>query len=363
MFWTDPDVGPDSTQGIQVAQITVATGTSFTAVLNFQGRTFNGCTGDDSDSNGGCIYNGRGGDWQELQVQFSNIPAEMESSANSYEFVIPQIAVIAGGNHAVEGLAGYTTYKLVIQLKDQARNVYAVYGSADNAAELPPCYQVNNEIGGVDFGGTHRAFWDVLPELQFDSYITLGAIDMDHPDVLEQLHMLGNGEGCEVTCDSGYTMVGHLNADGTTHADFHQPTCRAGVITMDVFCVDGSATVHTDDTNEDIHDDAQTTIRSPSLLGAAPEVENAGDADDASDDAGTSEPDASGTNGLMQIGAAACALLTVAALIAALVVKQRDAVGVSGTAPPAQIFQEAGQCNNVQATPNALFSGFTLEAQ
>lgn len=347
VFWADPRVGPNATTGVQVAQLTIPTGEIFSARLNFQGRTFSGCTNDgttdDQDIEDGCM----GNDWEEEEVWFTNDAAAMARTQTTYEFLTPSIAVIAGPNHEAVGIDGYTTFKLIIHLQNDAANVYALYGDEEAPAMLPPAYQVTAPGFGADIGGTHSTFWSMLPESQWDSYLTLGHIDMDHPDILDNLHMMADDESCALTCDSGFALASA--AGGLAR----QPECHAGVISMDAVCQssDGTAT---------IVDPAPNTAP---VLGAAAAPSDYTQ-DTAQDTEGT--PTNTGENSAnfswVQIGAAGAGLLTVAAVVAAFASKSRTTIGVAKGAE----FQ-AGACSDVVApgsvnsAENPSWGEFTVE--
>merc|ERR1711871_1746999 len=59
---------------------------------------------------------------------------------------------------------------------------------------------------------------------QYDSFITIGEIDMEHPDIIDNVRMLASGTGCELQCDDGYEIVGD------------QPTCTAGAVSYSAIC-------------------------------------------------------------------------------------------------------------------------------
>ena len=176
VFWSTPEDGP--TGSATVAQITVPTGTDFTATLNFQGKTVQptGCTetATDGDLADGCLEDNS---WQEFQVHFSNSP-EDNNMYRTYRWVTPQVLVIQR-----DSIPGYTTYRLVVQLSEEARNVYAVFGTPTHPAILPAAYQEADPFG-ADIGGTHSSFWAIAPTSQYDSFVTLGEIDMEHPDIV-----------------------------------------------------------------------------------------------------------------------------------------------------------------------------------
>ena len=211
VFWSDPERGP--TGSATVAQITVPTGSDFHAVLNFQGKTTHDCNNlDDGDSSDGCL---EGNSWQEFDVHFSN---SNEHLYRTYRWLTPQVLLIQR-----DSLPGFTTYRLVVQLTAEARNIYAVFGDTAHGASLPAAYQEADPFG-ADIGGTHSSFWSIEPTSQFDSFVTLGEIDMEHPDIVDNVRMLASGMRCELQCEDGYEIVGE------------QPSCLAGAVTASARC-------------------------------------------------------------------------------------------------------------------------------
>lgn len=333
VFWSNPESGPTNgaNTGIQVAQLTVPNGQIFSARLNFQGRTSNGCENDHVETDGDATDNCVNHDWEERRVVFTNSPTEMAKTANSYHFVTPSLAVIAGPHSATDGLSGYTTYKLILQLKTEndARNVYAIFGDTNDPALLPAAYQVTQAGFGADIGGTHHSLWTLLPEAQFDSYLTLGAIDMDHPDILDNLHMIAHGETCELACNAGFVMRGV------------QPTCRAGVISGNTIqCVDPNGSA------------GRPPAPTPSTLAATMGQSDFAQGSDAATPASSSK---------MQFGAVQMGVVGLAcvALIAAGITfkRSRRVQIMDGKVAESDIFSSAPATSEQD---NAMFSGFTI---
>lgn len=211
VFWSDPSAGPAN--AAQIAQITVPNGHIFRAVLSFQGHTLRNCHDVTSDSQDGCEGQNS---WQEKNVEFSN---QVRYNYQEYARVTPVVTHVA-----TDGVAGFTTYHLKIYLKGDAQNVYAAYGDSEEPGHLPASYQEAAPFG-ADIGGTHAAFYEYQPGAQYDSFLTIGHMDMEHPDILDDVKMLVSGESCELGCNSGYSAVGE------------QPSCFAGEVTNSVQCV------------------------------------------------------------------------------------------------------------------------------
>jgi hypothetical protein len=66
---------------------------------------------------------------------------------------------------ATNGVAGYTTYELVLQLNDEGKsaktaplNVYTIYGTEGHPLSMPPAFQTDLPFG-AHIGGTSPQFW------------------------------------------------------------------------------------------------------------------------------------------------------------------------------------------------------------
>ena len=90
-----------------------------------------------------------------------------------------------------KGIPDSTTYRasLIINPNQNVKNIYAVFGSDEGTMYLPPSY---NEIGynnmGKPIGGIYEVFIDQIPELLFDSWLTIGITD---GDINHQLSYVG----------------------------------------------------------------------------------------------------------------------------------------------------------------------------
>merc|ERR1711907_175600 len=75
---------------------------------------------------------------------------------------------------------GYVTLLLSLQLRDDARNVYALHGGAADNSELyfPPAYQVATPFG-VHTGGVPEPFWALADDAQWDSWLAFGLTSGD----------------------------------------------------------------------------------------------------------------------------------------------------------------------------------------
>ena len=82
--------------------------------------------------------------------------------------------------------AGYTTYRVSVTFDSGVQDVYALYGEKSDGPSIsreliiPPAYQVATPFGS-DVGPTNPAFFAVMPDCEFDSFLTIG---MDGPSVV-----------------------------------------------------------------------------------------------------------------------------------------------------------------------------------
>jgi hypothetical protein len=73
----------------------------------------------------------------------------------------------------VNGVDGYTTYQLKLDLPNSQASCYTIFGDKAHPMAFPPAYQVPAPFGS-NVGGTNTAFYPVKPETQFDSWLTAG---------------------------------------------------------------------------------------------------------------------------------------------------------------------------------------------
>eukprot|EP01045_Picozoa_sp_COSAG04_P014871 COSAG04_NODE_1138_length_8106_cov_4.244036_4_plen_691_part_00 len=156
VFWMSPDDGPGGT--VTVAQLTIAAGTEWTAVLSAQGRSAGG-----------------GEDWDAFNVFFTNGVMENAPWIAPPDYVTPVVTALGASYDAA-----HTTYTLSVELSPAAANVYTIFGRAESTGSMlwPPAYQCAAPFG-ANTGGTNDAFWAIannamLGYAQFDSWLTVG---------------------------------------------------------------------------------------------------------------------------------------------------------------------------------------------
>jgi len=90
-----------------------------------------------------------------------------------------------------KGSTDTTTYRasLIINPNQNVKNIYAIFGSDEGRMYIPPCYNENayNNMG-KPVGGIYETFIEQLPELLFDSWLTIGITD---GDINHQLSYVG----------------------------------------------------------------------------------------------------------------------------------------------------------------------------
>eukprot|EP01051_Picozoa_sp_SAG22_P001928 SAG22_NODE_81_length_21778_cov_38.345173_2_plen_178_part_00 len=83
----------------------------------------------------------------------------------------PEVNVIS-----TDGVAGMTTYQLTAHLADNQKNIYAIYGDANNNLEVPAAFQTAMPLG-ANVGGINPAFYAFSPDCEYDSWLTVGTVD------------------------------------------------------------------------------------------------------------------------------------------------------------------------------------------
>ena len=185
VFWMNPPSAPPG--NAVVGQITMASGTSFQASLNFQGQS-----------------TGELADWQATAVVFTNDPdalvapaptpsavpaadpspapapaasdpaftdCEQVPQAGSSWTVSPILEVVACG-----GIAGHTTWRFSIELQNAASNVYAIFGHQESPLRMPAAWQEDAASFGVNVGGVMPVLLQHNPDALFDSWLTVGPV-------------------------------------------------------------------------------------------------------------------------------------------------------------------------------------------
>ena len=76
-----------------------------------------------------------------------------------------------------------TTVRLVVSLDATQSNVYALAGTPEDPMTFPAAYQCATPFG-TQIGGANPAFFPVVPDCEFDSWLTIGIIDGSAPGAI-----------------------------------------------------------------------------------------------------------------------------------------------------------------------------------
>ena len=92
----------------------------------------------------------------------------------NYNYVCPKILSCQHNN-----INNYITYilKLTINSNVNIFNIYALYGDENNIMSIPPAYQSGSNSFGTNIGGIPNNIIRILPDSEYDSYLTLGITD------------------------------------------------------------------------------------------------------------------------------------------------------------------------------------------
>ena len=97
-----------------------------------------------------------------------------ENYIDCYEYLCTSITEI----NTESKLIAYTTYELALLLKDDAKNIYALYGDIINPMFIPEAFQVN-QIAGTNIGGINNILLKRIDESKYDSWLSIGITDGD----------------------------------------------------------------------------------------------------------------------------------------------------------------------------------------
>ena len=94
---------------------------------------------------------------------------------------LPRHPMAAVTELAVDGVAGFTTYRLYVNLPTSAANVYTIAGTPDSPLHMPAAYQCatpfGQQLGGVSPLMFAIANSDGLGFAEYDSWLTIGPDD------------------------------------------------------------------------------------------------------------------------------------------------------------------------------------------
>ena len=132
----------------------------------------------------------------------------VQPSCYGYDYVCPKITEITECNSG--GIDDYTTFQvsLVLQKNKNIKNIYAIFGDplGDYNLIIPPSYQVSR---GENIGGVQSYFSEVIPDLRYDSWLTIGITDGDIDNRLSVIGIDFNNwdETTSLNVDNGAIFV------------------------------------------------------------------------------------------------------------------------------------------------------------
>lgn len=132
----------------------------------------------------------------------------VQPSCDGYNYVCPKVTEITTCND--DGIDGYTTFQvsLVLQKNKHIKNIYALFGDpqVDNNLRIPPSYQVSR---GENIGGVQSYLSEVIPDLRYDSWLTIGITDGDIDNRLSAIGIDFNNwdESTSLNVDNGAIFV------------------------------------------------------------------------------------------------------------------------------------------------------------
>ena len=95
-------------------------------------------------------------------------PPPPPSISSWTDYVVPETSVTA-----VDGVEGYTTYRLAMGLVGDAASVYTIFGQEGSPLSIPAAYQVATPFGSL-FGGVNPVMFGAISESAYDSWLTVG---------------------------------------------------------------------------------------------------------------------------------------------------------------------------------------------
>lgn len=132
----------------------------------------------------------------------------VQPSCDGYNYVCPKITEITTCNDG--GIDGYTTFQvsLILKKNKNIKNIYALFGDneKDRGMLIPPSYQVSR---GENIGGIQPYLSNFIPELVYDSWLTIGITNGDIDNRLSVVGVDFNhwDENTELRVDNGAIFV------------------------------------------------------------------------------------------------------------------------------------------------------------
>ena len=108
-------------------------------------------------------------------------------NATGDAFVYPAVVQIA-----TDPFGQYVTYQLLLSfMPSVVRNVYAIFGTPADPMVIPAAFHAPEPFGGADIGGSDPLLWKHNEALQFDSWLTVGAVQWDAGETSDHLSSVG----------------------------------------------------------------------------------------------------------------------------------------------------------------------------
>ena len=145
----------------------------------------------------------------------------VQPSCDGYNFVCPKVTEITTCND--NGIDGYTTFQvsLITKKNKNIKNIYALFGDEEKDCNLvlPPSYQVSM---GENIGGVLPYLSEIIPNLRYDSWLTIGITGGDIDNRLSVVGIDFNDwdENTPLVVDNGAIFVMDPEVDIVTGNEY-----------------------------------------------------------------------------------------------------------------------------------------------
>ena len=143
VFYMNPESSRTLPSTLVVAQLTIPIDLKSQVKMGVQGF----------DENGKTIYQ---------YMKWDILPLPSQSNQLSVEEITPTTL-----NDS------FKTYRVKFKLSENQRNIYAIAGTTDSPLFFPPASQIGAPFG-TDIGGVNPQFFPIIPDSEFDSWLTIG---------------------------------------------------------------------------------------------------------------------------------------------------------------------------------------------
>ena len=110
-----------------------------------------------------------------------------QPDCTGYRYLCPKLTEVTNCNN--DGIDGYTTFRLSVVFKENMniKNLYAIYGDSNSGSLfLPESYQSAITFG-KNIGGINPFFTNIIPESNYDSWLTIGIDDGDSNNLISSV--------------------------------------------------------------------------------------------------------------------------------------------------------------------------------